>query len=192
MFAVFGKIFASENPIHTRQQVCCHLTEQRSPSTITGGTMRSVIALLFTACSSICLAQTDSLFVEKMDGTIRGYPISLINQISFSDLPTSIRDQELMQTVLSSFALRQNFPNPFNPTTTIQYDIPRNGEVNLAVYDIQGRLVRSLASLTQQAGTHSIVWDARSNGGTIVASGTYFCRIDFNNAFLVKKLVLLK
>ena len=97
-----------------------------------------------------------------------------------------------MQTALSSFAIYQNYPNPFNPTTTILYDIPRSGEVRIAVFDIQGRLVRSLATMTQQAGTHSVVWDARNDGGVAVSSGAYFCRIDFNNAVLVKKLILLK
>ena len=154
--------------------------------------MRSIIVLLSVVCSTLCLAQTDSMFVEKMDGTIQAYPISLINEISFSGIPTSVKDQELMQTVLSSFAVYQNYPNPFNPTTTIQYDIPCSGEVRIAIFDIQGRLVRSLANLTQQAGRHTVMWDARNNVGANVSSGTYFCRIDFNNAVLVKKLILLK
>lgn len=154
--------------------------------------MKTSIVFLVYAVSSVCFAQTDSVFIEKADGTSIGYAVSAIREITFSGLPTSVRDQELMQTVLSSFALYQNYPNPFNPTTTIQYDIPRNGEVNIAVYDIQGRLVRSLARLSQQAGSHTIVWDARNDGGANVSSGTYFCRIDFNNAVLVKKLVLLK
>jgi len=157
-----------------------------------GGTMKQSIVFLFFAVSSISFAQTDSVFVEKPDGTIIGYAVSAIREITFSGLPTSIREQELVQNVLSSFALHQNYPNPFNPTTTIQYDIPHTGEVTIAIYDIQGRLVRSLASLTQQAGTHTVVWDARNDGGVNVSSGNYFCRVDFNHSFLVKKLLLLK
>jgi hypothetical protein len=154
--------------------------------------MKTSIIFLLYAVSSICIAQTDSIFVEKTDGTSIGYAVSAIREITFSGVPTSVKEQDLMQKVLSSFKLYQNFPNPFNPTTTIQYDIPRSGEVNIAVYDIQGRLVRTFASHTQQAGSHAIVWDARNNGGVNVSSGTYFCRIDFNNSFLVRKLVLLK
>ena len=154
--------------------------------------MKTYIVFLVYAVSSVCFAQTDSVFIEKADGTSIGYAVSAIREITFSGLPTSVRDQELMQTVLSSFALYQNYPNPFNPTTTIQYDIPRNGEVNIAVYDIQGRLVRSLSNITQQAGRHTVMWDARNDVGANVSSGAYFCRIDFNNAVLVKKLVLLK
>ena len=146
--------------------------------------MRAIIVLLSMVCSTTCLAQADSMFVEKMDGTIRAYPLSSIKQISFSGVPTSAQERELMQTALSSFAVYQNYPNPFNPTTTIQYDIPHSGEVTIAIYDIQGRLVRPMANHTEQAGRHTVTWDARNNVGTIVSSGTYFCRIDFNSAFL--------
>ncbi|MGA9365498.1 MAG: FlgD immunoglobulin-like domain containing protein [Bacteroidota bacterium] len=154
--------------------------------------MRITIPFLFAVCSSICLAQTDSMFVEKMDGTIRGYPISLISYISFSGTPTSVREQQLVQNVLTSFALYQNYPNPFNPSTTIQYSVPSAGEVEVNIFDIQGRLVNTLFKSYQQAGTHSLVWDSRGSGGTVVASGTYFCQVLFNGSSLLKKLVLVK
>jgi hypothetical protein len=127
-----------------------------------------------------------------MDGTIRGYPISLISQIIFSGVATNVREQEFVQKVLSSFALYQNYPNPFNPSTTIQYSVPKAGDVKARIFDIQGRLVRSLSNGYQQAGTHSIIWDSRSNSGIVVASGTYFCQVLFNGTALIKKLVLIK
>ncbi len=174
--------------------------------------MKISIVFLLYIFSSVGIAQTDSvvvekvngssikyailhndlIFIEKVDGTTITYPISSIHEITFSGIPLSVKEQEHIQTVLSSFALHQNFPNPFNPTTTIQYNIPHSGEVNIAVFDIQGRLVRSLANLTQQAGSHTIVWDSRNDGGANVSSGTYFYRVDFNNAIIVKKLILLK
>jgi len=153
--------------------------------------MRYIISLLLS-CSSLCLAQSDSMFVEKMDGTTRGYPIYLINQISFSGIPTSVKDQELVKNVLSSFALYQNYPNPFNPSTTIQYGVPKAGDVEARIFDINGRLVRSLSKGHQQAGSHSLNWDSRSDYGIIVASGTYFCQVLFDGTALVNKLVLIK
>jgi hypothetical protein len=132
------------------------------------------------------------MFVEKTDGTIRGYPISFISQITFSGVPTSVKEQELVQNVLSSFALYQNYPNPFNPSTTIKYSVPRSGDVEARIFDIQGRLVRTLSKSFQQAGAHLLVWDSRSNSGTTVASGTYFCQVLFNGTALVKKLLLIK
>jgi len=154
--------------------------------------MRTTIILLFVVCSSVCLAQTDSMFVEKMDGTILSYPISLINQISFSGIATSVREQELVQNALASFALYQNYPNPFNPSTTIQYRVPKAGDVEVNIFDIQGRLIRSLAKIFQQAGAYSLAWDSRSSSGTVVASGIYYCQVLFDGSSLVKKLVLIK
>ena len=155
--------------------------------------MRQVIVFLFLVCSSICYTQTDSMFVEKMDGSIRGYPISIINGITFSkEEPVSVREEQMMQNILSSFAVYQNYPNPFNPSTTIQYSIPATGDVTIDIYDVQGRAVRTLENAAQQAGDHSIVWDSRNNYGTRVSSGTYFCQILFNNTSLVKKLLLIK
>lgn len=153
--------------------------------------MRNTVILLFIVCSSICHAQIDSMFVEKADGTIGGYAISLISQITFS-VPTSVKEQELVQNVLSSFVLYQNYPNPFNPSTTIQYNVPKSGDVEARIFDIQGRLVCTFSKSYQQAGTHSLVWDSRGNSGTVVASGTYFCQVLFNGTALVKKLVLIK
>ena len=112
--------------------------------------MRITSFFLLMVYSSICLAQTDSMFVEKMDGSIRGYPISLISQLSFNGVPTSVHEQELVQNVLSSFALYQNYPNPFNPSTTIKYSIPRPGDVEVNVFNIQGRLIRSLIKTYQK------------------------------------------
>lgn len=154
--------------------------------------MRSHIVFLFVVYSSTCLAQTDSMFVEKLDGTIHGYPVSLIYQITFAGTPTSVREHELVQNALSLFTLYQNFPNPFNPSTTIRYDLPHQGNVEVNIYDIQGRVVRFLSKSNQQAGVHSLIWDSRGNAGEIVASGTYFCQVLFNGSSLVKKLVLIK
>jgi len=155
--------------------------------------MKQIVVFLFLVCSSICFSQTDSMFVEMMNGSIRGYPITQINQITFSkEVPVNVREEQIMQNVLASFAVYQNYPNPFNPTTTIQYSIPQNGEVKINIFDIQGRLVRSFDNVIKQSGNHSLIWDSRNNFGNTVSSGTYFCRILFNNNALVQKLLLLK
>ncbi|MEJ2722479.1 MAG: FlgD immunoglobulin-like domain containing protein, partial [bacterium] len=76
------------------------------------------------------------------------------------------------------FALYQNAPNPFNPSTVIRYDVPAGGgQVTLAVYDVNGRLVRTLRSGVETAGKKSVTWDARDNNGARVASGVYFYRL---------------
>jgi M6 family metalloprotease-like protein len=91
--------------------------------------------------------------------------------------------------------LYQNHPNPFNPTTTIGYSIAKRGHVRLAVYDVTGRLVRTLVDAEQSpaAGGYSVVWDATNDAGDRVASGVYFYKLTTAGDYqAVKKLVLLK
>jgi parallel beta-helix repeat protein len=93
------------------------------------------------------------------------------------------------------FQLMQNRPNPFNPTTTIEYAIPASAAsvpVNVSVYDVTGRLVRTLVDRTESAGFHSVVWDGRDARGAPVASGVYFYRIVAGGFHADRKMVLLK
>jgi hypothetical protein len=89
--------------------------------------------------------------------------------------------------------LQQNFPNPFNPTTTIRYAAPAaGGHVELTVFDAGGRLVRTLVSGHQTNGEKTVVWDGRNDTGAPVASGVYFYRLAVGEVHLTRKLVLLK
>ncbi len=75
------------------------------------------------------------------------------------------------------YDLAQNFPNPFNPTTTIEYTIPSQSDVQVVVHDIGGREVIRLVSAIEPSGTHRVVWDGRSENGDAVSSGTYLYRM---------------
>ena len=88
--------------------------------------------------------------------------------------------------------LEQNSPNPFNPTTAIRFTLASKETVTLAVYDLNGRLVRTLVSGTRDLGSHSVTWDGRDNAGTSVASGVYFYRLDAGKVSDTRKMVLLK
>lgn len=95
--------------------------------------------------------------------------VAAINSIN----PTGTPSDELP----ASFQLKQNFPNPFNPKTTIQYTVGSPAFVTLKVYDLLGREVRTLVSETQSARTHSAVWDGTDSRGRSVASGMYIYRL---------------
>jgi hypothetical protein len=89
--------------------------------------------------------------------------------------------------------LYQNQPNPFNPETTIRYDLPAGAtRVRLLIADANGRRVRTLIDETQSGGTRSVVWNGRDDGGNPVSSGVYFYVLDAGKQRLTKKLVLLK
>lgn len=77
------------------------------------------------------------------------------------------------------FRIYQNAPNPFGPRTALAYDVPRAGEhVRIQVFDLAGRLVRTLVDGNQTAGHKSVVWDGRDDAGLPMTSGTYFCRFE--------------
>jgi hypothetical protein len=91
-----------------------------------------------------------------------------------------------------TFSLEQNHPNPFNPTTTIGFSLPEATQVELDIYDVSGRRVRTLVDGRREAKRYAVEWDGRDDGGTRVASGIYFYRIVAGRHVETKKMVLLK
>ena len=96
------------------------------------------------------------------------------------------------ESLPQKFALEQNFPNPFNPSTTIGYELPENGLVNIAIYDITGRHISTLVSNQQKAGYKSITWNATNDVGSPVSAGLYLLAIQAGEFRQTKKMVLLK
>jgi hypothetical protein len=90
------------------------------------------------------------------------------------------------------FALHQNYPNPFNPVTTLRYDLPEQANVNIIIYDMLGRQVRTLVNQTQDAGFKSVIWDATNDFGKQVSAGVYIYQIQAGEFVQTKKMVLLK
>ncbi|MDP6727227.1 MAG: FlgD immunoglobulin-like domain containing protein, partial [Candidatus Marinimicrobia bacterium] len=73
----------------------------------------------------------------------------------------------------NKFVIRQNYPNPFNPVTTLRYDLPEQSMVNIIIYDLLGREVRTLVNQTQDAGFRSVIWNATNDYGKPVSAGVY-------------------
>ena len=92
----------------------------------------------------------------------------------------------------SQYTVYQNYPNPFNPVTTLRYDLPENGLVNITIYDMLGREVKTLINQTQDAGYRSIIWDATNDYGKPVSAGIYLYQIQAGEYMQTKKMVLLK
>jgi len=88
--------------------------------------------------------------------------------------------------------LAGNYPNPFNPTTTISFDMASEGNVVIEVYSVKGQLVRKLVNGVRGAGVHKIVWDGRDDSGRGVSSGVYFYRMVTGDYKNVKKMVMVK
>ncbi len=107
-------------------------------------------------------------------------------QLEVTDDITSVDDAP------RAFALLGAVPNPFNPQTTIRFTLSGAGFADLRLYDVQGRLVRTLVSETRPGGLNEARWDGRDQSGRPVASGTYYARLQAGNRNSVKSLVLVR
>ncbi len=92
----------------------------------------------------------------------------------------------------ASFQLCQNYPNPFNPDTRINFDIPQKATVTLAIYDLQGRRIRTLIQGEKATGHYVAVWNSRTDTGEKVPSGVYVYRLTAGDYVSSKKMILLK
>jgi hypothetical protein len=97
---------------------------------------------------------------------------------------TRVADDRLLPI---SYRLYSNYPNPFNPTTTIQFDLPKPSQVSLDIYDLLGRKIETIVNEKQEAGTHSVIWDGKDR-----SSGIYFYKIQTGDFTETKRMLLLK
>jgi len=97
-----------------------------------------------------------------------------------------------VETRPEAFALLNNYPNPFNPETTIKYHLPEAAQVKLEVYNMVGQVVRTLVNNHQNAGRYVVQWDAANDNGQSLASGIYLYRVQAGDFRDVKKMLLLK
>ena len=106
------------------------------------------------------------------------------------DIPTGIDDNE---TVLpKDFLLYPNYPNPFNPVTTIKFELRTMSNISMTIFNAMGQKIRSLINGRIPAGSHSVVWNGLNDKGESVSSGTYFYVLNNGKNIRVKKMVLLK
>lgn len=177
--------------------------------------MRSVITLLSLLLLTSAYSN-DKMIVNKKDGTKVTIELTSETAISFSDGSSADKmtvhktnsgfdiynlsdamhitisgpsgiEEEIIKVIPVS--LLKNYPNPFNPSTTISFDLGKSGMVSVAVYNQKGELVKELAKQQLSAGSHSLVWDANSSAN---ASGIYFSKISIDGQSTTGRMVLVK
>ena len=94
--------------------------------------------------------------------------------------------------VPNATALMQNFPNPFNPSTTLSFDVAQAGNVTIQVYDVSGRLVVTLLNAHKEIGRHRVEWNGKNASGSLVPSGIYFYRMRAAGFEVTKKMILVR
>jgi len=102
----------------------------------------------------------------------------------------AVSNEDLVNPAVTS--LMGNYPNPFNPTTTIRFALSEAGKVQISVYNLKGQRVKSLLNSDVSAGTHQIIWDGKDDRGSSVASGIYFYRMEAKNYQATNKMMLMK
>ncbi len=111
--------------------------------------------------------------------------------LNILDLNQIVGIDDYIQVPATSFNLR-NYPNPFNPETTISFELSKAGNVVLDIYNIKGELLKRLINHQMSNGMHSVVWNGKDNNGHICSSGIYCCKISNNGIVETKKMLLLK
>ena len=97
-----------------------------------------------------------------------------------------------MEVIPTEFALHENYPNPFNPTTTLRFDLPELSDMTLIVYNMLGQKVKTFNMQSTPAGYHSVTWDATNDLGQQVGAGVYLYQLQTKNFVKTRKMVLLK
>ncbi len=105
---------------------------------------------------------------------------------------TKIGNKDIAGAIPEKYKLHQNFPNPFNPSTTIKYSLSRWSKVKVIIYNVKGEKVRTLVDSYQNTGEYSTIWDAKNNQNIPVSSGIYFYRLTSDDVSLQKKMILMR
>lgn len=142
---------------------------------------------------------------EGYEGAFGVYPYAPGGKVYVSDIDNGLFIFHVENTIstpsgvgdtpapnVASASLRPNYPNPFNPSTTIPYELGAAGHVRITVYDVGGARVRTLVDRAQEAGAHEIEWDGRDDGGGQVSSGVYFYRLTTAGNTSTRQMVLVK
>ena len=151
-----------------------------APLSSLGGGSGIVYASGFLAPSA-----TDSAFTLIL-ATPSGYTVEL------PVTSTALSVSENGAVTPNKFSLNQNYPNPFNPSTQISYNLPQNDMVNINIYDLMGRSIKTLVGSDQVAGYHSVRWDATNDVGEPVPAGMYIYVVETSDFSQTKKMIFLK
>ncbi|RPI07135.1 MAG: T9SS C-terminal target domain-containing protein [Ignavibacteriae bacterium] len=151
----------------------------------------------FTVTTGRVVCTTDSGNGVLVDSTLTfpssiNFPARSITTIAlYGKVATEVHDQHRLSP--AEYSLSQNFPNPFNPSTTIEYTLPRDGFVSLKVFDLLGRETATLVHGVQQSGPHTITWNSVNQAqGVSMKSGVYFYTITAGQFTQTRKMILIK
>ena len=132
----------------------------------------------------------DSLLVLR-PGASETYALSSIEKIEFLWGFSDVTDPEEAAHLVKALRLFQNRPNPFTPVTKIGFELAQAGRVELGIYSVDGRLIRTLVNEERLAGSHEVTWDGRDAAGQKAAGGVYFYQLTAPGIAESRRMILL-
>ena len=116
------------------------------------------------------------------------------NGIYILDLPEALKSAPTLvgEAKPSNFAILGNYPNPFNPSTAIEFSLGKAGSADISLYNVAGQKVRELLSGSMKAGVHTVVWNGRDNFGRTVSAGVYIAKLTMGSSVTAKSMMLVK
>ena len=131
---------------------------------------------------------------SKLDVLILEERIGLPHYYLHTVYSTDVRTTQINETRGNTveYELYNNFPNPFNPSTTIRYSIDSPEKISIKIYNVSGQLIKEINREHNQAGKYEVIWDGKNNFGQKVSSGAYFYQLTAGNYTEAKKMILLK
>jgi hypothetical protein len=167
-----------------------------NPDSIIAAGSHTLAEIYFTATATVGSMPLDTALVDTLSAVLirgDGYRVTpgIVAGMITVDYQTAVGESD-PDGLPEEFALGQNFPNPFNLTTTIEFAVPEATQVKLELFNILGQRVVSLVDAEFSAGRYTIFWDGRTERGVEAATGIYFYRLRAGSANLVRKMLLLK
>lgn len=148
--------------------------------------------LIYSADAGIALISGDFVSIPGALGIV-SIEAATFDARAVTEIISDITDVgDDLNNLPLQFALHANYPNPFNPTTTIRYDLPELADVRISVYNVVGQVVRTLVDRQDSPGQHEVIWDGRDDSGRPVSSGIYLYRMTAGDFTQSRKMLLLK
>ncbi len=153
---------------------------------------RKPFLILLTLICSFTFANSQTTMLVHHDGQSTSYPVEDIIKLEFDLDPQSVGDLIKFKNLAKSFQLIGNHPNPFNPSTSINYKVNEPGLIEIIIYDVSGRKVTTLVSKQIKAGKYQVVWNGKNSNSNDVSAGIYFYQLSLNGITEAKKMLLIK
>ncbi len=188
------KVLAAEDPRSNRavDATDAENDEGNSKKSMSGKGRKKSVTVQFSRRAVAEILPEGEAAEVKVSGWVGDWYFEGVDRIRVIRSGGPLLVEEPLPEISDQFTLHPNYPNPFNPTTTITYSIAKDADVELLIYDVRGTLVRTLVQEHLKSNNYKVRWDGKDNAGNGVSTGVYFYRLKAGTFTSTKKMVLLR